>query len=872
MSAINYDQVCDLLTEAGLLIEGELRIDTPKIVRTRLVDKPRAKFPGYYRLWEAPLREGGTCLLGVYGFWDGATLVPFKVPFPAGISKQMDPGALAAARERQKADALRETQQRKRTAARAADRASRWWAQCLDSGRSSYLERKGIPPGQLFGARLSPAHGADGGGNLIIPYLDGKGQVHGLQVIYQDPKIRARKGRDKDNAPLGMVSAGHWFSIGSPFAGGLVLLTEGFATAVSLHLATGLPAVVAFAAGNLGAVAKALVQRYRHIRLLICADDDYLTTRQEGGLAMPYNTGIVKANEVALALGEQAAVAVPCFAKPGIGLAPIVRGSDKAHKGPTDFNDLHVHPQGGLHVVRAQIEAALLSAGWSGLVSALPLSPAAARVPHPPTGSGEAETANRARPAAGSTQTPPGHHATQGTGKPTLPTPLRPSAVSQMALPEIVERFIHIDDATGEFAFDAWTAAVVRKTKIIHMLPARVRWDDIKDHPRWKSRAVYIDQIGFDPGHEDPNIQCNRWLGWPTQPVAGKCDLLLQTLRYLTEHEPREVYDWVLRWLAYPLQFPGAKMHSALVFHGQQGTGKSRFFESYAAIYGEYAQILNQGALEDRFNSDWAERKLFVVCDEVVARSELYQMKNQLKALITGEWIRVNPKNVAAHRERNHMNLVFLSNEHLPAVLEKDDRRHCVVWTPPKLDESWYDALSEEIDNGGIAALHHYLLNLPLGGFRPWARPPATAAKDQLIEVNRESVDRFVEELERGEIDGLPLCPTGTSDMYAAYLRWCRAEGVRFPRESNQFAGYLLKQPHWQRIFGDRYETAHYQGAAKRQRFFVPSEDLLEDAATRGPASDFRKPAHKTRTQWLTDSFFAFRSAVKPATEGDYHG
>jgi hypothetical protein len=75
MSAINYDQVCDLLTEAGLLIEGELRIDTPKIVRTRLVDKPRAKFPGYYRLWEAPLREGGTCLLGVYGFWDGASYV-----------------------------------------------------------------------------------------------------------------------------------------------------------------------------------------------------------------------------------------------------------------------------------------------------------------------------------------------------------------------------------------------------------------------------------------------------------------------------------------------------------------------------------------------------------------------------------------------------------------------------------------------------------------------------------------------------------------------------------------------------------------------------------------------------------------------------
>jgi putative DNA primase/helicase len=196
-----------------------------------------------------------------------------------------------------------------------------------------------------------------------------------------------------------------------------------------------------------------------------------------------------------------------------------------------------------------------------------------------------------------------------------------------------------------------------------------------------------------------------------------------------------------------------------------------------------------------------------------------------------------------------------------------------VVWTPPKLDESWYDALSEEIDQGGIPALHHYLLTLPLGGFKPWTRPPMTTAKDHLIDINRESVDRFIAELERGEIDDLPLCPAGSADMYAAYLRWCRREGVRFPRESNQFAGYLLKQPGWQRITGDRYETTYYQGPAKRQRMFMPSDDLLEDAAARGPGHDYRKPGNKTRTQWLTDCFFAFRAGLnKSGYEGDAHG
>ncbi len=916
MSAINYDAVLDLLTEAGLVLDGPLQINTPKLVRTKVVDQKPTKKQGYYRLWEVALNDGRTCILGGYGLWLGAEKISYKVPFPKGATKSIDPAVLAAAKARQRAEMLREEQERQRRASRAAQQAAAWWAQCQDAGRSPYLERKGFGPGQLFGARISPARGEHGtvGGNLVIPLLNGKGAVQGLQVIYHDPEIKKRKGRDKDFAPPGLVKAGHWFQLGSPFAGGLTLLCEGFATGCTLHEATSLPVIVAFDAGNLAPVAKAISQRYRGIRILICADDDYLTTP---------NTGIVKAQEAALALGDRAAVAIPDFAAPTHGAAPIVRAEDKAHKGPTDYNDLHVHPQGGLHAVRAQIELALTAAGWTGIVASVRSGagqPGGARAGHTPPGSGvgrndargqagtqgkngtdnaamgQGATAGQGQQAGQRAHADAcgnagqdgqskhgqqaGQQAGQGTAAPRRPAhgsrtlaeptlPRRPDAVSQMSLIDIVERFTHIDDGTGEFAFDHWTANVVKKTKIVHMLPSRVRWDDVKDHPRWKSRAVYLDEIGFDPGGEDPQIRCNRWLGWPTAPKPGCCDLLLQTLRYLTEGEGREVYDWVLKWLAYPLQYPGAKMHSALIFHGPQGTGKSRFFESYAAIYGEYGQVLNQGAIEDRFNSDWAERKLFVVCDEVVARAELFAMKNQLKNLITGEWIRVNPKNVAAHRERNHMNLVFLSNEGIPSIIEKDDRRHLVVWTPPKLDESWYEDLSAEIANGGIAALHHYLLHLNLGDFKPWSRPPMTASKQQLIDVNRESVDRFLEEWQEGNIDGLPLCPAGTTDVYQAYLRWCRQEGVRFPRESNQFNGYVVKQKGWQRVFADRYDNAFHQGPTKRQRMYLPSDDLLDLAADRGgPGDDHRKPVNLTRTQWLTNCYFTFKQALKGGFEG----
>ncbi|MFP3345258.1 DUF5906 domain-containing protein, partial [Halomonas sp. SIMBA_159] len=83
---------------------------------------------------------------------------------------------------------------------------------------------------------------------------------------------------------------------------------------------------------------------------------------------------------------------------------------------------------------------------------------------------------------------------------------------------------------------------------------------------------------------------------------------------------------------------------------GPQGTGKNMFFDEYMKLFGDYGRVLDQAALEDKFN-DWASRKLFLLADEVVARTEVYHLKNKLKALITGDRIRINPKNIQAYEE-----------------------------------------------------------------------------------------------------------------------------------------------------------------------------------------------------------------------------
>ncbi|MEA3278873.1 MAG: hypothetical protein U9Q81_26985, partial [Pseudomonadota bacterium] len=73
-----------------------------------------------------------------------------------------------------------------------------------------------------------------------------------------------------------------------------------------------------------------------------------------------------------------------------------------------------------------------------------------------------------------------------------------------------------------------------------------------------------------------PATTVNLFRGWPVVPREGRCERLLELLYYLCG-ESDNVFDWVLRWTAYPLQHPGAKMRTAILMHGPEGTGKNTF-------------------------------------------------------------------------------------------------------------------------------------------------------------------------------------------------------------------------------------------------------------------------------------------------------
>ena len=249
----------------------------------------------------------------------------FTLPKADQAPSKPDPEALAR-RERERADNKQREQARLEAAhATAASAAVTQWGEASEIGESAYLTRKGIQP---HGVRFAA------GGVVLVPVRDEAGELWNVQRIAPE---KPGDGTDKLFLKGGRKS-GLWHWCGNPEGAAVLLIAEGYATAASLHQATGRPVAAAFDAGNLSHVAKALRTRYPAALLVLCGDDDVQTFAQSG-----HNPGRDKATAAARAVH---------------GLAVFPEGMPD---GGSDFNDLHQHHGGaaGLDAVRCIVEAAI---------------------------------------------------------------------------------------------------------------------------------------------------------------------------------------------------------------------------------------------------------------------------------------------------------------------------------------------------------------------------------------------------------------------------------------------------------------------------------------------------------------------------------
>ncbi|ELU2224023.1 DNA primase, partial [Escherichia coli] len=163
---------------------------------------------------------------------------------------------------------------------------------------------------------------------LVIPFSNGRGEIRSYQRIPVTGGKDARILKDSEKT-------GNWFTFGTPENGRPLLFAEGYATAASLHEATGLPVLMTVDAGNMIAVAENARQIWTDSPFVFCADNDH---------QREINKGVFSATKAAEVTNGE--VIIPAFTE-----------AEKA-QGLTDFNDLDASRgrDDFQHVMNAQLK------------------------------------------------------------------------------------------------------------------------------------------------------------------------------------------------------------------------------------------------------------------------------------------------------------------------------------------------------------------------------------------------------------------------------------------------------------------------------------------------------------------------------------
>ena len=275
-----------------------------------------------------------------------------------------------------------------------------------------------------------------------------------------------------------------------------------------------------------------------------------------------------------------------------------------------------------------------------------------------------------------------------------------------------------------------------RRTTVFDLTYVPTRVDD----PRATSRIIDMDGKRY----------LNRWTGWGIQPQQGSVEPWLQLIANNVKNAG--VMDWLLNWLAYPIQRPGAKLHSYPLIFGAPGTGKDRLFAPIYRIYGDNAVKIDSKALISNFNSVYAERQ-FVQADELKSQHFTADSVNQIiKSIVTDEWVTVNRKNQEEYVVPNVRNFCITSNYIESVKLDEDDRRATVIhwsWEAAggvdyRGDSDYWTKYSTWVDNGGAAAVFDYLLARDLSKFTPESWAFNTEEKAEVISAGRTGLEGFV--------------------------------------------------------------------------------------------------------------------------------
>jgi len=193
------------------------------------------------------------------------------------------------------------------------------------------------------------------------------------------------------------------------------------------------------------------------------------------------------------------------------------------------------------------------------------------------------------------------------------------------------------------------------------------------------------------------------------------------------------VYDYVVKWLAHQIQYPGHKINVTLVLMGVEGCGKGSIIQIIGKILGSQ-YFFHPTSHEDVWGSFnyLLQDRFLIYMDEMFWGGDKANRGNLIK-LISEDTITINKKFASQKVASNRFNMIFASNESWVIPATPKSRRFCVLnvtdemvhLSPLERERIW------NIDPHLVA---RWLYAIPLEGWNAQHYPKTAALTSQKLE------------------------------------------------------------------------------------------------------------------------------------------
>ena len=693
-----------------------------------------------------------------------------------------------------------------------------------------YILAKGVKP---YGVKQMKT-------GLMVPLRNASGEITSLQFIQPDGTKKFLTGGE---------ITGSYFAIGRHES--ILCICEGFATGASTREATGFMVAVAFNAGNLLAVAKLMRDKFPEHTIIICADNDVET---DG------NPGLNKAKEAAEQIGGM-------FTFVKFQESEVIDG-----KVPTDFNDLH--KLRGLDAVREAVEDAInapkspveppvepvvksakktisdfkvliedtddfemLTDGLLGML-------AVAELKRPAVEYLVSQIAKKACVPKSALMDVFNGYCDDGSkgGKPKDEGDIRVAELNHKhAILPMGGRVLILNreyDPVMERQLLTFSAKTDFETRYCN----RKIWDGHEDvglGTYWLNHAnrAEFDGMVFSPGQDQPGY-LNLWTGWGVEPAEGSCQKYLEFIFDVICSGDGSLFDYVIHWCAHLVQRPQELPETALVFRGREGIGKNTFIDPLRDIVGRehFLMLSSLNQITGRFSGHLANA-LLVFCNESVWGGDK-SAQGVLKSMITDDVQPIEHKGRDLTMVKSYRRMIFATNENWAVPRGADDRRYVITDVSDfrKGDYPYFQAIREEMKNGGTAALMHYLQTWDISDWHPRKIPEhlQVCGWELKIRSGGSIVQWWFDVLQQGwiqkeeSVDGKDLFHIWpkqcmTSVIQQSYLNWCAAYKITHI-EHSVVIGHQIKD------WGIRKARPRSGNPNRKEFYLIPELEQAQEA------------------------------------------